>query len=205
MTVAFTDLVPGFDGLVPAVVQDATDGSVLMVGYMDEEAFSHTLESGLVTFWSRSRQERWTKGGTSGNTLALVSMEPDCDADTLLVRAHPAGPTCHTGMRSCFGEGRTSLGAMVDRLEGVIESRRHADQASSYSATLLADPSLAARKVLEEAGEVAFAAKDLLGGVDDADLVAEEAADVVYHLLALLASVGVRPEMVAEVLADRRR
>ena len=205
MTITFDSLEPSGDGLIPAVVQHAADGTVLMVGYMDREAFDRTVESGSVHFWSRSRSRLWMKGETSGNTLTLVSITADCDSDSLLVTAFPAGPTCHTGTDSCFGSRRESLGAIIDELVAVIDERRVSDAGTSYTASLIADGSLAARKVLEEAGEVAFAAKDRAAGTDTADHVAEEAADVIYHLLALLAASDVPPGSVAEVLRNRRR
>lgn len=205
MTMPFDGLTTDADGLIPAVVQDAADGTVLMVGYMNREAFDATNSTGFVHFWSRSRRELWKKGETSGNTLTLVSLSVDCDVDTLLVSASPAGPTCHTGSTSCFGSRRDSLGAIVDELTQVIASRRGAAESESYTAKLIADSELAARKVLEEAGEVAFASKDLVAGQDSADHVADEAADVIYHLLALLEAVEVDPGAVAKVLEQRRR
>lgn len=205
MSITFDSLELSADGLVPAIVQHVANGTVLMVGYMNREAFDRTIESGLVHFWSRSRRELWKKGETSGNTLMLGSITADCDSDSLLVTATPAGPTCHTGADSCFGTRRATLGTIVDELVAVIEERRMSDADTSYTATLIADGPLAARKVLEEAGEVAFAAKDRAAGTGTADDVAEEAADVIYHLLALLAAFDVPADSVAEVLRNRRR
>lgn len=199
---SFADLAAGTDGLVVAVVQEASTRHVLMVAYMNEEAFDATRSSGEVHFWSRSRNELWRKGATSGSTLAVVDIRVDCDGDALLVLVDPTGPTCHTGSPTCFGEQATSIGSATDRLAAIIQSRIGADTEESYTATLIASPDLAARKVLEEAGEVAFAAKDLgVGG--SATRVVEEAADEIYHLLALLASLGVEPDDVGRELEHR--
>jgi phosphoribosyl-ATP pyrophosphohydrolase/phosphoribosyl-AMP cyclohydrolase len=201
--IEFASLSPNDDGLVPAVVQDPTTGSVLMVAYMDADALKLTIETGLVHFWSRSRREIWKKGETSGNTLALQSIDRDCDGDALLVQALPAGPACHEGTATCFDRAsRPHLGSVVARLAGIIDQRRGADPSTSYTARLLADGDLAARKVLEEAGEVAFAAKDVVAG-GDAQRVAEEAADLLYHLLVLVEGSGVGTDEVADVLVQR--
>ena len=166
-------------GLIPAIVQDADTLQVLMLGYMNEAALTKTQETGLVTFHSRSRDTLWTKGETSGHTLSLVSIEPDCDADTLLIKARPAGPTCHEGTPSCFGtEGATGVGFLA-YLEALIEGRKNADPASSYTAKLLQGPLVkAAQKVGEEGVETALAA---IAETDDDFL--NEAADLLYHLL----------------------
>lgn len=201
--IEFASLSPNDDGLVPAVVQDPTTGSVLMVAYMDADALKLTIETGFVHFWSRSRREIWKKGETSGNTLALQSIDRDCDGDALLVQALPAGPACHEGTATCFDRAsRPHLGSVVARLAGIIDQRRGADPSTSYTARLLADGDLAARKVLEEAGEVAFAAKDVVAG-GDARRVAEEAADLLYHLLVLVEGSGVGTDEVADVLVQR--
>jgi phosphoribosyl-ATP pyrophosphohydrolase/phosphoribosyl-AMP cyclohydrolase len=172
------------EGLVPAVVQDADTEQVLMLGYMNSDAVQATRDSGLVTFFSRSRNELWQKGETSGNALELVDMKIDCDGDTLLVRARPAGPTCHTGTISCFGEhGPEGLGFLAE-LSAVIESRKTADPKSSYSASLLQGPlSRAAQKVGEEGVETVIAAL----AQSDTELISES-ADLVYHLMVLLAA-----------------
>lgn len=202
--IGFDDLSPGPDGLVPAIVQVASTGDVAMVGYMDAEAFAATRDSGYVHFRSRSRDELWKKGATSGNTLAVRSITADCDADALLVVAEPSGPVCHTGTATCFGDGPApSLGRVVDRLTGIIADRADADPAGSYTARLLRDRDLAARKVLEEAGELAFAVKDLPDG--DLERVVEEAADLVYHALALVTAAGADPSEVAGELLGRMR
>ena len=199
---SFADLSPTPDGLIPAVVQDAGTDAVLMVAYMNEEAWERTMASGYVHFWSRSRRSLWKKGETSGNTLSVVSITADCDADALLVRAQPAGPTCHTGSVSCFGDTSDSLGRSIDTVATTVAARVTERPPGSYTVELVDDVDLAARKVLEEAGEVAFAAKDLVAGGDSSRVV-EEAADVVYHLLALLAAVDIDPSDVG--LELRRR
>ena len=199
----FASLSPNDDGLVTAVVQDPTTGSVLMVAFMDADALRLTIETGFVHFWSRSRQQIWKKGETSGNTLALLSIDRDCDGDALLVRARPAGPVCHEGTITCFATASSPhLGSVITTLADIIERRRAADPSTSYTARLLADGDLAARKVLEEAGEVAFAAKDAAAG-GDADRVAEEAADLLYHLLVLVEGSGIGCDDVADVLTRR--
>jgi phosphoribosyl-ATP pyrophosphohydrolase/phosphoribosyl-AMP cyclohydrolase len=171
-------------GLVPAIVQDADTLQVLMLGYMNEAALAKTQETGLVTFHSRSRDALWTKGETSGNTLSLVSVEVDCDADTLLVKARPAGPTCHEGTVSCFGdEGATGVG-FLGYLDGLIRERKQADASESYTARLLQGPLVkAAQKVGEEGVETALAAV-----AESDEAFRGEAADLIYHLLVLLAA-----------------
>lgn len=185
------------NGLVPAIVQDATTEQVLMLGYMNAESLSKTTETGLVTFYSRSRQQLWTKGETSGNTLALVSVTSDCDHDTLLVRAHPTGPTCHEGTVSCFGEaGPEGLGFLA-YLEDLIEGRKAADPNSSYTAKLLQGPlRRAAQKVGEEGVETALAAV-----AETPDKLTSEAADLIYHLLVLLRAKNVD---LADVITELR-
>jgi len=191
------------NGLVPCIVQDATTREVLMVGYQDEEAWGRTSETGLVHFHSRSRNTLWLKGETSGNTLTVDSITLDCDKDAILITAVPAGPTCHTGDVSCFGSGASaSLGAVLDSLTATIESRVDADPSESYTARLLLSDDLAARKTLEEAGELAFAAKDASRGGSDQRVV-EEAADLLYHTLVLLAQQGVDPQRIAAELLSR--
>jgi phosphoribosyl-ATP pyrophosphohydrolase/phosphoribosyl-AMP cyclohydrolase len=186
-------------GLLPVVVQDETSGAVLMLAWADAEALRRTVESGEAWFWSRSRERLWRKGETSGNVLTVVSGVADCDGDAVLLRVRPAGPACHRGTRSCFEPNPAAL--ELGWLAEVIAARRDSDPAASWSARLLGDPALAARKVGEEAVETMVAA---LGG-EGGDRLAEEAADLVYHLLALLAGQGVAPAAVAERLAARRR
>ena len=184
-------------GLVPAIVQDAKTEQVLMLGYMNEESLAKTNATGLVTFYSRSRQELWTKGETSGNTLALVSITVDCDNDTLLVRANPTGPTCHEGTVSCFSDnGPEGLG-FLGYLEDLIEARKTADPESSYTAKLLQGPlRRAAQKVGEEGVETALAAV-----AETEDKLTSEAADLLYHLTVLLAAKDVK---LADVINELR-
>ena len=188
-------------GLVPAIVQDAKTEQVLMLGYMNEASLAKTQETGLVTFYSRSRQELWTKGETSGNTLKLQSITVDCDDDTLLIRAVPTGPTCHEGTVSCFGDnGPEGLG-FLSYLEDLIEGRKSADADSSYTASLLQGPlRRAAQKVGEEGVETALAAV-----AETEDKLTSEAADLVYHLLVLLAAKDVKFENVIAELKSRHK
>jgi phosphoribosyl-ATP pyrophosphohydrolase/phosphoribosyl-AMP cyclohydrolase len=188
-------------GLVPAIVQDSKTEQVLMLGYMNEASLAKTQEIGLVTFYSRSRQELWTKGETSGNTLKLQSITVDCDKDTLLVRAIPTGPTCHEGTVSCFGEtGPEGLG-FLSYLEDLIDARKSADADSSYTASLLQGPlRRAAQKVGEERVETALAAV-----AETEDKLTSEAADLMYHLLVLLAAKDVKLESVISELKNRHK
>lgn len=187
------------DGLVPAIVQDAETQQVLMLGYMNAEAVEATRETGLVTFYSRSRQTLWQKGETSGNTLALIAMTVDCDHDTLLVQARPAGPTCHKGTVSCFGEqGARGLGFLAE-LTKTIEERRRADPKTSYTASLIQGPlTRTAQKVGEEGVETVIAA---LAQSDEEFL--SESADLIYHLMVLLAAKGKSLNDAVEVLSAR--
>lgn len=186
------------DGLIPAVVQDAQTDQVLMLGYMDRAALDATLADGLVTFFSRSKQRLWRKGESSGNVLRLVSLAADCDGDALLVRARPAGPTCHLGTDSCFGDQESGPG-WLGRLERIVAARASADPGESYTARLLADgPAKAAQKVGEEGVEVALAAVSR-----DADGLTEEAADLLFHLLVALRSREVPLAAVISVLRNR--
>ena len=188
-------------GLVPAIVQDANTEQVLMLGYMNEESLSKTQKSGLVTFYSRSRKTLWTKGETSGNTLKLVSVTADCDQDTLLVRAVPTGSTCHEGTTSCFGDkGPQGLGFLA-QLETLINARKTADPESSYTAKLLKGPlHKAAQKVGEEGVEVALAA---IAETDDG--LVYESADLIYHLMVLLAAKDVKLVDVIKELKTRHK
>lgn len=171
-------------GLVPAVVQDGITNAIVMLGYMNRSALEETVESGEVHFWSRSRQELWRKGATSGNTLSLVSIVADCDSDALLVTATPNGPTCHTGEYSCFGP-RTTTG--IDALWTTITTRLADKPEGSYTASLVASGTdEVARKVVEEASEVVIAAKNHEYGGDRRRVI-EESADLLYHLLVLMA------------------
>jgi phosphoribosyl-AMP cyclohydrolase / phosphoribosyl-ATP pyrophosphohydrolase len=189
-------------GLVPCVVQDWRTGEVLTVAYMDEEALRNTRETGQMHFFSRSRQELWRKGETSGNVQRLRELRYDCDADALLALVEPAGPACHTGERTCFfrGELEPAPHEAVPTLERTIAERRSARPEGSYTVELLADPSRIGEKVREEAGELAAAA----GGESD-ERVRAEAADVLYHIGVLLASRGLGFADAFEELNDRRR
>jgi phosphoribosyl-ATP pyrophosphohydrolase/phosphoribosyl-AMP cyclohydrolase len=192
----------GANGLLPCVVQDWRTGEVLTVAYMNEEALARTRESGETWFWSRSRQELWHKGETSGNVQRVRELRWDCDADTLLALVEPAGPACHTGERTCFhnGDPDPAPHEALPALERVIADRRANPSAGSWTAKLLADPPLIGDKVQEEAEEVARAARE-----ESDERVAEEAADVLYHLTVLLASRNLTLSDAYEVLNARRR
>ncbi|MBL8245941.1 MAG: bifunctional phosphoribosyl-AMP cyclohydrolase/phosphoribosyl-ATP diphosphatase HisIE [Rhodanobacteraceae bacterium] len=188
-------------GLIPAVVQDADTGLVLMLGYMNEEALAHTRRSGQVTFYSRSKQRLWTKGESSGHFLELVSVAVDCDADTLLVLARPKGPTCHNGTTTCFGEFPGPELAFLGELDRLIETRHRERPAGSYTTKLFdAGTRRIAQKVGEEGVETALAAV-----AQDADALLGEAADLVYHLTVLLRDKGLGLADVAGKLRERHR
>ncbi|MFT4465801.1 MAG: bifunctional phosphoribosyl-AMP cyclohydrolase/phosphoribosyl-ATP diphosphatase HisIE [Sodalis sp. (in: enterobacteria)] len=168
-------------GLLPAIVQHAVSGEVLMLGYMNADALQATEQSGQVTFYSRSKQRLWTKGESSGHVLRLVSIHPDCDNDTLLILVHPQGPTCHNGTSSCFSPASSDWGFLYT-LETLLGERKNADPQSSYTASLYASATKRiAQKVGEEGVETALAAT-----VHDKEELTNEAADLVYHLLVLL-------------------
>jgi phosphoribosyl-ATP pyrophosphohydrolase/phosphoribosyl-AMP cyclohydrolase len=188
--------------LRPCIVQDARTGEVLTLAYMNEEAERRTRETGEIWFWSRSRQELWHKGETSGNKMRLRALRYDCDEDALLALVEPAGPACHTGERTCFyrGEMDPEPAEALATLERTVEQRRSADPGDSYTAALLAEPARLGAKVREEAEEVARAA----AGESD-ERVAEEAADVLYHLTVLLAARGLTLADAFGVLNERRR
>jgi phosphoribosyl-ATP pyrophosphohydrolase/phosphoribosyl-AMP cyclohydrolase len=188
--------------LLPCIVQDARTGEVLTLAYMNEEALERTRTTGEMWFWSRSRQELWHKGETSGNVQKLKELRLDCDEDALLALVEPAGPACHTGERTCFHKGELDpvAGEALATLERTIADRRADPPAGSYTATLLADRELVAKKVQEEAEEVARAARE-----ETDERVAEEAADVLYHLAVLLAERGMELSDAYEVLNGRRR
>ena len=190
-------------GLVPCVIQDARTGEVLTLAYMNAEALEKTRETGELHLWSRSRDELWRKGATSGNTQAVRALRYDCDADAVLALVDPAGPACHTGERTCFFQGDLTLTEQeaLPGLERTIAERAASgDTAGSYTAQLLGDPAFAGEKVQEEAEEVARAARE-----ETEERVAEEAADVLYHLAVLLRSRGLSLADAGEVLVDRRR
>ncbi|MEA2281649.1 MAG: phosphoribosyl-AMP cyclohydrolase / phosphoribosyl-ATP pyrophosphohydrolase [Solirubrobacteraceae bacterium] len=200
------DDVIAFDerGLVPCVIQDWRSGEVLTLAYMNRQAFERTRATGELHLWSRSRAELWHKGATSGNTQAVRALRMDCDGDAVLALVEPVGPACHTGERTCFHRGELEPPAaheVLPALERTIAARDASGDASgSYTAQLLADPPRIAEKVIEEAEEVTRAARE------ESDVrVAEEAADVLYHLSVLLRSRGLTLTDAEGVLAARRR
>ena len=185
-------------GLIPVVVQDACSGQVLMLGCMNPEALEKTLETKKVTFWSRTKQRLWTKGETSGHWLNLVDIGTDCDSDALLVLVNPEGPTCHRGTKSCFSPVEHKW-KFLRELEVLLESRRTADPATSYTASLYArGTKRIAQKVGEEGVETALAAT-----VHDKEELKNEAADLVYHLLVLLADADLELADVIDILRAR--
>ncbi|MFK7886751.1 MAG: bifunctional phosphoribosyl-AMP cyclohydrolase/phosphoribosyl-ATP diphosphatase HisIE [Gammaproteobacteria bacterium] len=186
--------------LIPAIVQDATTRQVLMLGFMNREAVEKTIASNRVTFYSRSRQTLWTKGETSGNTLALVALYPDCDHDTLLVLANPAGPTCHRNTVACFDE-PAPAGDVLSNLEHTIRSRIDGEDEASYVSSLVQRglPRVA-QKVGEEGVETALAATT---GTDEETI--SESADLLFHLLVLLNAKGLTLDQVREELRRRQR
>lgn len=202
--IAFND-----DGLVPAVVQDAETGRVLTVAWMNRESLGRTIETGQTWFWSRSRQELWNKGATSGNTQEVAGIATDCDSDAIVVSVIPAGPACHTGEDTCFhvplqgdvGADNAPF-AMLPDLEAIIRERvQDADPKSSYTAHLMAKGiDTMCKKVGEEATEVAIAAKG-----QERDQLIYESADLLYHLMVLWQAEDIRLSEVAEELASRRR
>jgi phosphoribosyl-AMP cyclohydrolase / phosphoribosyl-ATP pyrophosphohydrolase len=190
-------------GLVPCIVQDWLTGEVLTLAYMNAEALKRTRETGEIHFFSRSRQELWHKGATSGNTQAVKAIRYDCDADALLALVEPAGPACHTGERSCFHNGDVNAGAPYETLptlERTIAARAATKPNGSYTAKLLNDANLAGAKVQEEAEEVVRAARE-----ESDERVAEEAADVIYHLAVLLRGRGLSLADAERVLDGRRK
>lgn len=185
-------------GLVPVIVQSAKSLKVLMLGYMNQAALEQTLASQKVTFFSRSKQRLWTKGESSGNFLNLVSIRLDCDRDTLLIKANPVGPVCHTGSDTCFAEANTSI-HFLQHLENTIKDRHDNPNDQSYTASLFAKGiNKVAQKVGEEAVELVIEAKD-----DNTDLFLGEAADLMYHYLVLLRAKGFGLREVVEVLEGR--
>jgi phosphoribosyl-ATP pyrophosphohydrolase/phosphoribosyl-AMP cyclohydrolase len=190
-------------GLVPCIVQDWRTGEVLTLAYMNAEALARTRETNEMHFWSRSRDELWHKGESSGNTQTLKAMRYDCDGDALVALVEPTGPACHTGERTCFHRGELQPAApheVLPTLERTIDERANARPGGSYTASLLADPDRIGEKVQEEAEEVARAARE-----ETDDRVAEEAADVLYHLTVLLRGRGLRLADAERVLDGRRR
>lgn len=190
-------------GLVPCIVQDWHTGEVLTLAYTNAQAIARTRETGELHLWSRSRDELWRKGATSGNTQALRALRLDCDGDAVLALVEPAGPACHTGERTCFHRGELEPPAPFEVLPGLertLEDRARERPPGSYTVKLLDDPRRAAEKVIEEAEEVARAARE-----ESDERVDEEAADEIYHLLVLLKSRGRRLRDVERALDGRRR
>ena len=189
------------DMLLPATVQDAISGKVLMQGYMNQAAMEKTLDTGLVTFFSRSKQRLWTKGESSQNTLSLVDISVDCDNDSVLVLANPAGPTCHTGTESCWDSAAVSDVTFIADLERTLAARKGADPSTSYTASLYAKGiKRIAQKVGEEGVETALAAT-----VHDLDELKNESADLIYHLLVLLQASDLSLSDVVAVLRERHK
>ena len=193
------------DGLIPGVIQDARTGQILMLAYLNRESYALTLETGQVHFWSRSRQELWLKGATSGSLLEVTSIATDCDADTLLIKARPAGPACHRLTVTCFDDGPRAQGFQwLETLWEVIQSRASERPPGSYTTRLLeGGVSLVGRKLVEEATEVLIAAQQHAHGEQNSRRVAEETADLLYHLLVLGAEREVNPSQVISVLKER--
>ena len=187
------------DGLVPVVVQDNLTAKVLMLGYMNQDALNKTLSEGIVTFFSRSKQRLWTKGETSGNFLNVVEILVDCDGDTLLIKANPVGPVCHTGADTCFDERNQGQAAWLNHLKTVIRDRHQYPSEHSYTSKLFARGiNKVAQKVGEEAVELVIEAKD-----NNDDLFRGEAADLLFHYLVLLEAKGIDFDDVIGVLRER--
>lgn len=195
-------LQPDFSkGLVPAIIQDANTLKVLMLGYMNEEAYTQTIAEKRVTFFSRSKNRLWTKGETSENYLEVVNVAVDCDQDTILIQANPAGPTCHTGSETCFNESNADNAAWLDHLKHIIRSRKNASSDSSYTASLFQKGThKIAQKVGEEAVELVIEAL-----MKNDDLFKGEAADLIFHLLVLLEDRGIGLEEIVKTLQARHQ
>ena len=189
------------NGLIPAIIQDCQTRKVLMLGFMNKEAYEKTIETGKVTFFSRSRQSLWTKGETSGNFLNVVSVKADCDNDTLLIQAKPEGPVCHTGTDTCWGEKNEADIFFLSYLQDFIEKRHKEMPKDSYTTSLFqAGINRMAQKVSEEAVETVIEATN---GTDDRLIY--EASDMIYHLIVLLTSKGMRKEDLARELQKRHK
>ncbi len=189
------------DGLIPAIIQDATTKNVLMLGYMNEEAYQKTVETKKVTFFSRTKQRLWTKGEESGNFLNLVEIKNDCDSDTLLITVSPSGPTCHKGSDTCWNEENKQGYGFLSELEAVITDRKeNQDNSKSYVSSLFRSGiNKVAQKVGEEAVEVVIEAKD-----DNDDLFLNESADLLFHYLILLQAKGYKLNDIVQVLEQRQ-
>ncbi|WP_296317444.1 bifunctional phosphoribosyl-AMP cyclohydrolase/phosphoribosyl-ATP diphosphatase HisIE [Winogradskyella sp. UBA3174] len=190
------------DGLVPAIIQDITTNKILMLGYMNDKALQKTIDSKLVTFFSRTKQRLWTKGEDSGNVLNLVDIKLDCDSDSLLIKVNPKGPTCHKGSDTCWNETNEPSYGFISNLENTIESRIKAgDSEKSYVASLFAKGiNKIAQKVGEEAVEVVIEAKD-----NNDELFLDESADLLFHYLMLLQAKGFKINDVVDVLKRREK
>ncbi len=190
------------DGLLPAIVQDAATDQVLMLGFMSEASLEKSFETGLVTFYSRSRKQLWTKGETSGNFLRIKQILSDCDNDTLLIKAVPDGPVCHTGTPTCFADDQPYASKnILFELEKVIERRQSEPLQDSYTSSLFADGiNKIAQKVGEEAIELVIEAKD-----ENIDAFKSEAADLLFHFLVLLRAKNVDLDAVLTTLSDRKK
>jgi phosphoribosyl-AMP cyclohydrolase / phosphoribosyl-ATP pyrophosphohydrolase len=188
-------------GLIPAIIQDARTAKVLMLGYMNKEAYEMTRESGRVTFYSRSRKCIWTKGESSGNYLDVVSIREDCDADTLLILAVPVGPVCHTGDDTCFGEDNPGFSHFIEELERIIQDRKDNPSERSYTSSLFdkGTPRIA-RKIGEEATEVIIEALE-----NNTELLKEEISDLLYHVLVLMADKNIRLDDIYLILQNRHK
>lgn len=196
-------MIPDFskysDGLVPTIIQDANTGKVLMLGFMNAEAFQRSNQEGKVTFYSRSKQRLWTKGDTSGNFLFIKEIISDCDNDTLLIKVNPAGPVCHTGADTCFNE--DNAGFTLKKLENIIADRKNRPSDSSYTSSLFGKGiNKIAQKVGEEAVELVIEAKD-----SNDDLFKGEAADLLFHYLILLEQRGMDLDDIVDVLKTRHK
>jgi phosphoribosyl-AMP cyclohydrolase / phosphoribosyl-ATP pyrophosphohydrolase len=195
MNLNFTKL----NGLIPAIIQDYNTKEVLMLGFMNREAYEKTVEKQLVTFYSRTRSELWTKGDTSGNYLNVKEIITDCDNDTLLILAEPTGPVCHTGSKTCFGEQKSVFD--LNYLQQVIDQRRNEMPEGSYTTKLFSKGiNKIAQKVGEEAVELIIEAKD-----NNDELFLNEAADLVYHLLVLLSAKGFKLNDLIHILGKRHK
>ena len=194
------DFSKDLNGLLPVIIQDTHTHVVLMLGYMNREAYEKTLSEKQVTFFSRSKNRLWTKGESSGNFLTVDKVLLDCDADTILVKATPKGPVCHNGTDTCFNETNASTG-FLDELEATIRTRKDNPDSSSYVSSLFSKGiNKIAQKVGEEAIELVIEAKD-----DDADLFQNEAADLLFHYLILLQAKGFRLQDIIQVLQQRKK
>jgi len=187
------------DGLMPVIIQDSISNKVLMLGFMNEESFAKTNADGKVTFFSRSKQRLWTKGETSNNFLLVKEIIVDCDNDTLLIKASPTGPVCHTGADTCFNENNSSFS--LEKLEGIIADRKNNPSVSSYTSSLFAKGiNKIAQKVGEEAVELVIESKD-----DNKEKFLSEASDLLYHYLVLLQAKNYKLQDVINVLAQRHK